>query len=85
VNTGTMEDKSQAFSFTCTFHMLDGRTVGCQGTSLLLFLPASESLAGLKKRSSERRAISGVTFFGLKRSARAAACSAVDSPPHVLN
>jgi hypothetical protein len=29
-------------------------------------------------------AISGVTFFGLKRSARATACSAVDSPPHVL-
>jgi hypothetical protein len=35
------------------------------------------------KRSSGSRAISGVTFFGLKRSARAAACSVVDSPPHV--
>jgi len=29
------------------------------------------------------RTISGVTFFGLKRSARAATCSAVDSPPDV--
>ena len=36
------------------------------------------------KRSNGSRAISGVTFFGLKRSARAAACSVVDSPPHVI-
>jgi hypothetical protein len=33
---------------------------------------------------SEGRAISGVTFFGLKCSARAAACSAVELPPHVV-
>jgi hypothetical protein len=67
----------------CTFDMLDGRTEGYRGTFQLRFLPAPESSAGLMKRSSGSRAISGVTFFGLKRSARAAACSVVDSPPHV--
>jgi hypothetical protein len=36
------------------------------------------------KKPGGYRAISGVTLFGLKRSTRAAACSAVDSPPHAL-
>lgn len=64
--------------------MLDGRTEGYRGTFQLRFLPAPESSAGRMKRSSGSRAISGVTFFGLKRSARAAACSVVDSPPHII-
>lgn len=53
--------------------MLDGRTMGCRGTFRLLFLPVLEGLVGVVKRPSENHAISGVTFFGLKRSARAAA------------
>ena len=64
--------------------MLDGRTGGYRGTFRLRFPPAPESLAGQMKRSNGSRAISGVTFFGLKRSARAAACSVVDSPPHAI-
>jgi len=36
------------------------------------------------KKPGGYRAISGVTLFGLKRSTRAAACSAVDSLPHAL-
>ena len=82
MNIDAMEDKCQAFSFMCTIHVLDGRTEGYRGTFRLRFLPAPESSAGLMKRSSGSRAISEVTFFGLKRSARAAACSAVGSPPH---
>ncbi len=41
-----------------------------------------DKLGGRENRMNIH-AISGVTFFGLKRRARAATCSAVDSPPHV--
>jgi hypothetical protein len=40
--------------------------------------------SGVNEKPSGNRAISVVTFLGLKRSARAAACSAIDSPPHML-
>ena len=79
-----MEDKSQAFSFTCTFSYVGWTNCGMSGNIPVTVSTCVGEFSGAKEKSSERRAISGVTFFGLKRSARAAACSAVDSPPHVL-